>query len=186
MDSFKKINATIRLAIGTLPIMEVQANGDLKPVRSSIGGMKLIPIDKSYITLMNELHSSINFDQMMAKLRSFALVNPSYASLYYRLTKRRAITPGVNYDALNNPHNVQLISGFWRAFKKQNADVQLVFTLPSGEVIISDSSLSTAASQERSNMAASVISSIRTGNDYVKYDTTKKNTLLKQQLKIIN
>jgi hypothetical protein len=174
MDSFKKINATIRLAIGTLPIMEVQADGSLKPVRSSIGGMKLIPIDKSYITLMNELHSSINFDQMMAKLRLFALANPSYASLYYRLTKRRAITPGVNYDALNNPHNVQLISGFWRAFKKQNADVQLVFTLPSGEVIISDSSLSTAASQERSNMAASVISSIRTGNDYVKYDTTKK------------
>ena len=174
IDSFKKINATIRLAIGTLPIMEVQADGTLRPVRSSIGGIKLIPIDKSYITLMNELHSSINFDQMMAKLRSFALVNPSYASLYYRLTQRRAVTPGVNYDALSDPHNVQFISGFWRAFKKQNADVQLVFTLPSGEVIISDSSLSTAASQERSNMAASVISSIRTGNDYVKYDTTKK------------
>lgn len=174
MDDFKKINATIKLAIGTLPIMEMLADGSLKPVRSSIGGMKLMPLDKSYITLINRLHTSINFDQMMVKLRDLSLENPTYATLYKRLTKRSAITPGINYDALTDTYHAQFIAGFWRAFKKQKPSVQIVFILPSGEVIVSDSALSTAASQERSNMASSLISSIRLGNPYIKYDTTKK------------
>jgi len=174
MDNFKKINATIRLLIGTLPTMEMKADGSMKPVRSSIYGMKLTPLDKSYITLMNKLHSATNFDDMMSKLRALGNENPTYASLYFRLTRSKVTEGPIDYSKLTDEHHVQLIAGFWRAFKKLNADVQVVFTLPSGEVIVSNSALSTAATQERSNMASALIASIRSTNPYVKYDAAKK------------
>jgi hypothetical protein len=155
--------------------MEIGADGKARPKRSTMGGMIIMPTDKTFITLMNKLHSSTNLDQMMARLRDLAMSDPTYATLYKRLMKRPATTPGINYDLLNNEYDLQLISGFWRAFKKQNADVKLVFTLPSGDVVIGDSSLSTAARQVRSQMSSAIVSSIRPGtNKYVKYDKSTK------------
>lgn len=176
IDNFKKTNAAIRLLIGTLPVMEIGADGIAKPKRSTMGGFTLMPTDRTFITLMNRLHSSVNLDEMMNRLKQLAKEDPTYSTLYKRLANVKTIDENVNYyDNLNDEHNIQLISGFWRAFKKQNADVRLVFTLPNGDVVIGDASLSTAARQARSEMSSAIVSSIRGGaNKYVKYDTAKK------------
>ncbi len=176
IDNFKKTNAAIRLLIGTLPVMEIGADGIAKPKRSTMGGFTLMPTDRTFITLMNKLHSSVNLDEMMNRLKQLAKEDPTYSTLYKRLANVKTIDANVNYyDNLNDEHNIQLISGFWRAFKKQNADVRLVFTLPNGDVVIGDASLSTAARQARSEMSSAIVSSIRGGaNKYVKYDTAKK------------
>ena len=176
IDNFKKTNAAIRLLIGTLPVMEIGADGIAKPKRSTMGGFTLMPTDRTFITLMNRLHSSVNLDEMMNRLKQLAKEDPTYSTLYKRLANVKTIDENVNYyDNLNDEHNIQLISGFWRAFKKQNADVRIVFTLPNGDVVIGDASLSTAARQARSEMSSAIVSSIRGGaNKYVKYDTAKK------------
>lgn len=176
IDNFKKTNAAIRLLIGTLPVMEIGADGIAKPKRSTMGGFTLMPTDRTFITLMNRLHSSVNLDEMMNRLKQLAKEDPTYSTLYKRLANVKTIDANVNYyDNLTDEHNIQLISGFWRAFKKQNADVRLVFTLPNGDVVIGDASLSTAARQARSEMSSAIVSSIRGGaNKYVKYDTAKK------------
>lgn len=176
IDNFKKTNAAIRLLIGTLPVMEIKADGTSGPKRSTMGGFTLMPTDKAFITLMNKLHSSTNLTQMMNRLRQLATEDPTYSTLYKRLANVKTMDANVNYyDNLNDDHNIQLISGFWRAFKKQNADVRIVFTLPNGDVVIGDASLSTAARQARSEMSSAIVSAIRSGdNKYVKYDTAKK------------
>ena len=172
MDNFKKANAAIKLLVGTLPVMQV-VNGELKPKPSSIGGKILMPSDKVFITLMNALHTSVNIDEMAERLRTLANNDPNYVVLYTRIAKGSP-KQGVDFNQLKNDHDLQLISAFWRTFKRQNADVRIVFTLPSGEVVVGDSTLSSAAKQSRSDMSSSIIATLRSPNTYVAYDTTKK------------
>jgi len=163
MDNFKKANSAIKLLIGTLPLVEVAADGSVKPLRSSIGGKLLVSSDKAFITLMTSLHSSTNVDEMMSRLRDLATQDPTYRLLYSRVAKRGIDIPGIDYSQLNNEHDLQLVTAFWRTFKRQNADVRIVFTLPSGEVVVGDSALSSAAKQARSEMSSDIISMIRSG-----------------------
>lgn len=174
MDNFKKANSAIKLLVGTLPLVQVAADGSVKPKRSSIGGKILMSSDKSFITLMTNLHSATNIDEMMDRLRTLAEQDPTYRLLYSRVAKRDVNVPGINYEQLKNPHDLQLVTAFWRTFKRQNADVRIVFTLPSGEVVVGDSALSSAAKQARSEMSSDIISMIRSGIPYIKYDTSKK------------
>jgi hypothetical protein len=173
MDNFKKANSAIKLLVGTLPIMEITKEGT-KPKRSSMGGVVLMPSDKVFITLMNNLHTSVNIDDMINRLRKIAENDPSYEALYKRITKRPSNAAGYDFDQLKNTYDLQLATAFWKTFKRQNADVKIVFTLPTGDVVIGDSSLASAASQARSEMSSDIVSALRTDNTYVKYDTVNK------------
>lgn len=174
IDNFRKANSAIKLLIGTLPLVEVGADGKIRPKRSSIGGMMLAPSDKTFITLMTVLYSSTNIDEMMSRLRELAINDPVYNLLYERITKRKTDVPGINYELLKNDYDLQIITGFWRTFKRQNPNVRIVFTLPSGEVVVGDSTLSSAAKQARNEMSASIISTFRNKNPYVSYNSTTK------------
>jgi hypothetical protein len=173
MDNFKKANSAIKLLVGTLPIMEITKDGT-RPKRSSMGGVVLMPSDKVFITLMNNLHTSVNIDDMINRLRKIAENDPSYEALYKRITRRPSNSAGYDFDQLKNTYDLQLATAFWKTFKRQNADVKIVFTLPTGDVVIGDSSLASAASQARSEMSSDIVSALRTDNTYVKYDTVNK------------
>jgi predicted NAD-dependent protein-ADP-ribosyltransferase YbiA (DUF1768 family) len=173
MDNFKKASSAIKLLIGTLPVMEITEDGT-RPKRSSMGGVVLMPSDKVFITLMNNLHTSVNIDDMINRLRQLATNNPSYEALYKRITKRPSSAAGYDFDQLKNTYDLQLATSFWKTFKRQNADVKIVFTLPTGDVVIGDSSLASAASQARSEMSSDIVSALRTSDTYVKYDTVNK------------
>ena len=153
--------------------MEMTAEGP-KIKRTSIGGALLMPSDKVFITLMNSLHSSVNIEEMMQRLKALAEGDPSYVTLYERIMKPKPGQEGLDYSVLNNDYDLQLITSFWRTFKKQSADVRIVFVLPSGDVVIGDSTLASAAKQSRADMTNAMITSIKSGTSYLKYNEKEK------------
>ena len=173
IDGFRKANSAIKLLVGTLPVMEMTAEGP-KIKRTSIGGALLMPSDKVFITLMNTLHSSVNIEEMISRLKTLAEGDPSYVTLYERIMKPKPGQEGLDYNMLNNDYDLQLITSFWRTFKKQSADVRIVFVLPSGDVVIGDSTLASAAKQSRADMTNAMITSIKSGTSYLKYNEKEK------------
>ena len=168
IDTFRRANSAVKLLLATLPVTEVNSDG-VKIKRSSIGGAILMPSDQVFINLMNQLHDSINVDDMFDRLRTMALGNPNYASLYKRITK---LSPNeqVDFDKLDDA-GLQLTSAFWKAFKRQNADVISVFVLPDGDIVISDATLATAAKQAKRDMVSDLINKIKAdSNPYISYN----------------
>jgi hypothetical protein len=154
VDGFRKTHTAIRLMLGTLPYTNAMGLWE----ESSIGGVKLLPADQVYITLMNRLHDAVTIDEMLDRLNAIALGNPHYAALYKRLIKVMPVEDqNVNFKEIDDQHDIQLLAGFWKAMKKQNADVITVFVIPSGEVIVSDSNLNSAAKQAKREMINTVI-----------------------------
>lgn len=186
IDSFRRANSAIKLLLATIPRVQVN-NQEILIQRSSIGGAILIPSDEIFINLMNRLHNSVNIEDMINRLRGISLEDPNYNTLYKRITKLSPASP-FNFDKLDE-NGLQLVSAFWKAFKRQNADVISVFVLPNGDIVISDSTLSSAAKQSKRELLSDVISKIKTdGNPYVSYDlkTLKYNANAKIRNVVLN
>jgi len=170
IDSFRKANRVVKLLLATLPKTKI-VKGEIIPEISTVGGVVLMPADQAFVTLMNSLHDSVNVDEMFERLRAMAKANPNFEVLYRRLTGGSSIKEKINWDSLKQ-HDLQLMTAFWNAMKKQNADVVTVFILPSGEVVIGNSVLSGAARQAKREMINNIIEATRTdNNDYLFYNT---------------
>lgn len=169
IDSFRKANGAIKLLLGTLPVTEIKNNKSI-PKRSTIGGVTLMPADSVHINLTNKLFDSLNIEDMFNNLRKLALENPNYATLYTRMTNQSHQTP-VDFSEIDDDGLV-LVSAFWKSIKKQNADVVSVFVLSTGEVIISDSTLSSASKTAKKDMLTSMTELIKADKmPYLKYDS---------------
>ena len=174
IDSFRKAHSAIRLLLATLPITRKNAAGETKIVRNSIGGVTLLPVDKVHITLLNKLHDSRNIEEMLERLKDIAKGDSNYEALFLRLTKS-TVREGVDLSKIDNTHDWQLLTSFYKAFKKQNADNQIVFILSNGTVVIGDGSLSSAARQSKNDMFNDLISKLKSGSPYVTYSAKKYN-----------
>jgi hypothetical protein len=173
IDSFRKANSVIKLLLATLPKTRI-VKGEIVPAISTIGGIELMPADQAFITLMNTLHDSVTPNEMFNRLRTMAKSNPNYDVLYRRLTNGSPLDKPLNWDALEQ-HDLQLLTAFWTAMKKMNADVVTVFVLPSGEVVIGNSVLSGAARQAKREMINNITESIRADKTkYLHYDKRLK------------
>jgi hypothetical protein len=173
IDSFRKANGAVKLLLGTLPVSYVGVNEkgerELKAKRSSIGGAILLPADEVFIKLKNKLYNSLSPDEMLATLRDMAKTDPTYENLYVRLTKT---SPGAAIDFKSFDQSaVQLMSAFWKAMKSQNADAISVFVLPGGEVIVSDSTLTSSAKQAKREMTNDMIDKIKSNSKLFSYDS---------------
>ena len=168
IDSFRKANGAVKLLLGTLPISYIaDENGEkkLKIKRSSIGGAILMPADEVFIKLKNKLYDSIDIDDMLLRLKEMAKGDPNFENLYKRLTK---VTPSIPIDY--KKLDWQLVSAFWKSMKSQNADAISVFILPGGEVVVSDSTLTSAAKQAKYEMTNSMINKIKDKSLYFSYE----------------
>jgi predicted NAD-dependent protein-ADP-ribosyltransferase YbiA (DUF1768 family) len=171
IDTFRKANSAIKLLFGSLPYVKRITTRDTtgKEISttitqsSSFGGVTLLPADKVNIELLNKLHDSVDLNEMLTRLQKLAIDNPNYEALYYRLTKSES-SNAVDYDTLKD-HDWHLINAFWKAMKKQNADVITVFILPAGDIVISDSALSSATKQAKRTLSNSMISKIKKTNN---------------------
>lgn len=168
IDSFRKASSAIKLLFGTLSETEV-VNGKLETKPSSIGGVILMPADKVNTALQNELYDSVNEEEMFNKLSTMALTNPNYAALYRRMTNQE---PGESFDPTKlQDFDLQIMGAFWKTIKKQNADVVTIFILPTGEVMVSDTSLGMAAKQAQREMFEGIIDKIKKDKSpYFEYD----------------
>jgi hypothetical protein len=172
IDSFRKANGAVKLLLGTLPVSYVGVNDkgerELKAKRSSIGGAILLPADEVFIKLKNKLYDSLSPDDMLARLKEMAKTDPTYENLYGRLTKSSPAT-AINFKSLDQ-NSIQLMSAFWKAMKSQNADAISVFVLPGGEVIVSDSTLTSSAKQAKREMTNDMIDKIKDKSIFFSYD----------------
>ena len=168
IDSFRKANGAVKLLLGTLPVSYVSdENGErvLKVKRSSIGGAVLMPADEVFIKLKNKLFDSVDIDDMMNRLKEMAKGDPNFENLYKRLTK---VTPSVPIDY--KKLDWQLVSAFWKSMKSQNADAISVFIMTGGEVVVSDSTLTSAAKQAKYEMTNAMIDKIKDKSVYFSYE----------------
>ncbi len=175
IDSFRKANSAVKLMLATLPELHV-VNGRTEWKLSTIGGVTLMPADKVFIQLVSELHTARNVEEMLTILSDMASKNINYKALYKRMTGKN---PGKNNEKIDlsdiKEHDFQLISSFWRSLKKQNADVITVFVLPSGEVVVSDSMLSTASQQAKREMLSNMSQLIKEDKSpYFNYNKQNK------------
>jgi hypothetical protein len=170
IDNFKKSNSAVKILLATIP--EVDDAGKLVP--SSIGGAKLLPVSKTYISMMNNLHTSASVEEMLGRLRQMAVSDPNYRTLYKRITKRDWKDGGVDLSKVDTQHGLQLISSIWNTFKKQNPDVRNVFVLENGEVVVGEANLASAAQQLRSEYINSIVFKAKEGKGFFTYDDKEK------------
>jgi hypothetical protein len=170
IDNFKKANSAVKLLLATIPVVDNE--GNIEP--SSIGGAQLLPSSKTYISLMNNLHTSASVEEMLERLRNMAVNDPNYRTLYQRLTKKPWFEGGVDLSKIETQHGLQLLSAFWGTFKKQAPDVRNVFILENGEVVVGEANLSSAAQQLRSEYINAIVLKARSGEGYFTYDQRKK------------
>ena len=171
IDSFRKANGAVKLLLGTLPVSYVDTTDGVRKLRgkrSSIGGAILLPADEVFIKLKNKLHNSLSPNEMLATLKDMAKTDPTYENLYSRLTKT-SIAATVDFKSFDQS-TIQLFSAFWKAMKSQNADAISVFVLPGGEVIVSDSTLTSAAKQAKRDMTTDMIDKIKSNSKLFSYE----------------
>lgn len=175
VDNFRKANGAIKLLLSTIPITRRLSDGTLETVDSSINGVKLLPATEVYMAIMNNVHKSRNIDEMMENIRQMAINDPNYEVLYTRLTNNYDITRKANLTkSLSNIHDVQLLTAFWKSFKKQSPDVKNVYILDNGDVVVGDSNFTTAARQQKEEFENSIRKMIKTKNPYFEYVEKEK------------
>jgi hypothetical protein len=167
IDSFRKSNAALKLVLSTMPITQV-VDGKIDWFPSSIGGVTLIPADQIHIDLKAKLHNSMDIEDMLLGLKTMAENNPNYNSLFRRLTGNSA-NQGLDINTIEE-HDFQLASALWKSISMQNPDVITVFLQEDGDVVVSNSTLSSAAKQAKKGMIRDIISKLKNDDSiYFRY-----------------
>jgi len=166
IDSFRKANTAIKLLLASNPIVDNSG----KAVVSSINGRLLNPVSKMYITLMNKLHTSTSVEDMLDRLGQMSVEDPTYRTLYKRLTKQDYSDGAVDLSNIESTHALNLISGMWKTFKKQSPDVKNVFVFDNGEIAVGDAALSSSANQLRNEYTRSIAVKSKAGQGYFTYN----------------
>ena len=165
IDHMKKANSAIKLLLASLPAVYNDGSERL----SSIGGYTLVPMSEAYIGVMNNVSSSKSIDDMLGRLKEMSTNDPKYTKLYNRLTKLKEISK------LNNQNDIQLLSAFWRTFKKQSPTVKNVYVLENGDVQVGDSNFTAAARQVEEGFVNNIINAVNNGNKYITYSATSNS-----------
>lgn len=178
IDSFRKANSAIKILLATLPkTVRTNSNTRLQKdnvILTSVGGVDLLPLSQTFITVMNKLHMSRDINDMMNRLQQLAIEDGNYTRLYQRLAKKELLDGKFDFKKLTTPHSIQLVSSFWSTFKKMNPDVKNVFILDNGDVVIGDANLSKAAAQVANDYESGIIMAAREGKGYLEYSVSDK------------
>ena len=188
IDSFKKASGAIKFLLATVAKVKLNSQGKVVFERSSIGGRMLVPISQTYISMMNNLHTSKNIEEMMERLRDMAASDIKYRAVYERITKRDWSEGGVDFSKIETQHGLQLIGAIWNTFKKQSPEVKNVFILDNGDVVVGEANLSTAAQQVKRGYINAIVTKAREGKGYFKYEKNvyKGDTVKAANVKLDN
>lgn len=170
IDNFKKTGSAIRLLLGTIPIVTVNENANVRFSPSTINGVKLLPVTQTYITLLESISNATSIENMLEKLRDIALNDPNYLSLYKRLTGRSANEGAVSLDNITETHQLTLLAALYKTFKKQDPIVKLVTVLENGETLVTDANLSTASRQMSQQYLNSIVTTSKRGSGIFKQE----------------
>ena len=92
---------------------------------SSIGGLKLLPFNQAFTTLMSRLSNTRNIPEFVSKLHELAKQNSDYVRLFERLGGNLK-TGKIDFGAYQ-PHDIRLFTNFYQVFTKQRPDALAMF-----------------------------------------------------------
>jgi hypothetical protein len=183
IDSYRKANAALKLVLSTIPVTQV-VEGKIDWFPSSIGGVTLIPADQIHIDLKSKLHNSMDIEDMLLGLKTMAENNPNYNALFRRLTGNSA-NQGLDITTIQE-HDFQLAAALWKSISMQNPDVITVFLQEDGDVVVSNSTLSSAAKQAKKGMINDIISTLKADQSkYFRYVPATGRYYAKDNLKAL-
>jgi hypothetical protein len=163
IDAFRKASPAVKLLLSTLPMVEVSKTDPIKTdkIRSSIGGVTLVPTAEAFIKIMNNVYNSRNIEDMLTRIKEMVKEDPNYRALYSRITRRSYTTPGIDLTNLTKEHDLDLLNAFWTSFRKQAPDVQNLYILDNGDIQVGEANLATAARQIKSEMINAIVKVIK-------------------------
>jgi hypothetical protein len=164
VDPFKKSSAAIKLLLASIPVVDERGRAKL----SSVNGVITMDIGETFLQIMEQVSDAKGIDDMLLRLNNLSSFYPNYRLLYKRLTgiwptRVNSLDEKVDtplYEELTKNH-FELISSFWRTFKKQKPDIITVFVLQNGETVVTDTSLTSAAKTAQYQLRSSIINSIK-------------------------
>lgn len=154
IDFFKKAPSAMKLFLATLPV--VDESGTV--VRSTVNGVRLQPLSKVKVDLLNNLSDSVTPDDMIGKLRKLSQKDIAYKILYDRVTSG---IPNFSLDKFNHKSQTSIMNGLWSMFKMNRPDVRFVNVLLNGEVVVTDSNFSSASGQIYIDFESAITAKIR-------------------------
>lgn len=121
--NFKKSSPyAVKLLIGTL----IKTKGASREANtSSIGGLKLLPFNQAFTTLMSRLSNTRNIPEFVSKLHELAKENSDYIRLFERLGGNLN-TGQIDFNSYK-PHDIRLFTNFYQVFTKQRPDALAMF-----------------------------------------------------------
>lgn len=121
--NFKKSSPyAVKLLIGTL----IKTKGSSREASiSSIGGLKLLPFNQAFTTLMSRLSNTRNIPEFVSKLHELAKENSDYIRLFERLGGNLN-TGQIDFNSYK-PHDIRLFTNFYQVFTKQRPDALAMF-----------------------------------------------------------
>ena len=117
---------------------------------------------------MTQLHDTNSISDMLNRLREIATGDPSYRTLYKRITNQGYDQGEVTLDNITEQHQLDLISALWKTFKKQSPMVKEITILENGEVAISNASIASASRQIANQFLNNVITTSKNGTGMFK------------------
>jgi predicted NAD-dependent protein-ADP-ribosyltransferase YbiA (DUF1768 family) len=130
--NFKKSSPyAVKLLIGTLiktKGLNQETSAELRRPDadiSSIGGLKLLPFNQAFTTLMGRLSNTRSVPEFVSKLHELAKQNSDYVRLFERLGGNLK-TGKIDFDSYQ-PHDIRLFTNFYQVFTKQRPDALAMF-----------------------------------------------------------
>ena len=167
--NFKKSSPyAVKLLIGTL----IKTKGLSREAdTSSIGGLKLVPFNQAFTTLMSRLSNTRSVPEFVSKLNELAKENSDYIRLFERLGGNLS-TGQIDFNSYK-PHDIRLFTNFYQVFTKQRPDALAMF-MDGNNVYTAPANQASAISGIRSEWIENMKTKAEQPGSIISYDAKKR------------
>jgi hypothetical protein len=176
--NFKKSSPyAVKLLIGTLiktKGLNQETSSELRRPDadiSSIGGLKLLPFNQAFTTLMSRLSNTRNVPEFVSKLHELAKQNSDYVRLFERLGGN--LKTGKIDFASYQPHDIRLFTNFYQVFTKQRPDALAMF-MDGNNVYTAPANQASAIAGIRSEWVENMKAKAEQPGSIINYDEKKR------------
>jgi hypothetical protein len=183
--NFKKSSPyAVKLLIGTLiktkGLNQEAAIASKRPEAdtSSIGGLKLLPFNQAFTTLMNRLSNTRSIPEFVSKLHELAKQNSDYVRLFERLGGNMK-TGQIDFNSYK-PHDIRLFTNFYQVFTKQRPDALAMF-MDGNNVYTAPANQASAIAATRSEWIENMKTKAEQPGSIISYDEKKRIYTVKKE-----
>lgn len=177
VDSIKKSSLSIKLLFSTIRQVTLDSKNDTYALQdttlatSSVGGDILVEMGKSFVTMLDNLADTRNFDAQIDALVNLAGNDPNYIRLFTALRGSR-VNGKINWDVLSGD-DLRLLILFSKTFAKQKPQGLIQYILEDGTVVIRSADYAKQTDVLMNQWTSNIIDKARKGTGYFYYDRPK-------------